>query len=224
MTDKTEDLKATDDQKDSNVAPVGDSSATSGDDAKTPESDSYSKSFVDKLLSEKKNVSSTNQALQAEIESLRKQIKDRNESELKEQSKWKELYELEKEESGSWKSRFEDQHKTIEKGLKTRELRKELVKLGIDTTVIEKVDKLADFESIKVDPETKICIGADTQAKLIYDEWPKLFGNTAVGTNHDAPETAKRPITLEEWKKLPPEDKKKRKPDLFDSLGIPLKK
>jgi hypothetical protein len=226
MSELEKDPKANDDPtgKSPNDSPEGVTPSTSGDGAEPAKDQPYSKSFVDKLLSEKKNVSTSNQALQKQIEDLQKQVKDRNESDLREQNKWKELHDLKEQERDQWRAKYDDQNKTIVAGLKNRELRGELAKLGIKQSYVEKAVKLADLESIKVDPETNIVIGADSQAKLISEEWSDLFGGGDAGANHDAPAAVSTPITLEDWKKLSPEEKKKRKADLFKSMGHELKK
>lgn len=199
-------------------APAGTSGATSGapDDKKT---ETYNKDFVEKLLNEKKNY-------QSKVSELESQLKAKAETELKEKEQWKTLFETKSKEVEELTTKLStiEQHR-IEQ-TKQSELKKELGKLGIKSSYVDRAVKLADLSSIKMDAETGTIYGADVTAKTLASDWPDLFGSAPpAGTNSDAGKPPSTSIlSLEDWAKLPYEERKKREGEVLAKLGVSVKK
>ena len=90
--------------------------------------------------------------------------------------------------------------------------------MGINDAYLEKASTLADLTKIKIDDETGVIYGADVVAKTLQDEWPALFsGDSKPNVSQSAPSSMQKTskLTVEEWKKLPFHERKKREPELF---------
>jgi hypothetical protein len=197
--------------------PVDTSGATSGapDEKK---SETYDKTFVEKLLTEKKNY-------QSKVSELENQLKAKAETELKEKEQWKTLFETKSKEVEDLTTRLSqiEQHKV--QIAKESELKKELQKLGIKSNYLEKAVKIADLNSIKADGETGTIYGADVVAKSIAQDWSDLFGGSSAGVDHSATKTPPTGnLTFDEWSKLPYDERKKREGEMLKTMGAPLKK
>jgi len=180
-----------------------------------------SEAFVNKVLEEKKNTVLKNRELMDENLALKARLKDEEEKKLLEKEDFKKWGEKKEIEANEWKQKYEDSQTTIEKSIKKGAVKNELVKLGIDQKYINDTIKLVNIDNIQYDNDSKTVVGAEDEAKALAEKFPPLFGTNKAGVNHDAPQgDSFRPITLEEWKKLPYEEAKKRKPDLYKNLGI----
>lgn len=212
-------------------APEGSKEETSGSsESSTQKVDNndqdYNPEFVQKVLKEKKNYATKAQQIQEENEALRKQLEQIKEQDLKNKEEYKTLYENKLSEVNEWKEKYTSQQKEIENGIKRSQLRNELTKLGIKPAYLEKAVNLADLNYVKYDSDAKLVLGADDQARLISEEWKDLFGGNQSRPNHDSPDINSKngAITLEEWKKLPFEEQKKRMKDVAANMGLELKK
>ena len=204
------------------IAPVGDVTEASGsvkdqevitNTTETKDENQYSAEFVNKVLKEKRNVVEANKALKGEIDSFKKQ-------DLVKKENYKELLDMQKKEADELRIKYEDQKSLIVNTKKVDALRTELVKLGMDEKFLNKAVKLVELESIIIDDDTNVITGADLLAKNLSEEFPPLFQRKAVGVSHEAPVGNMTTLTVDVWKKLPKEERDKREPELYQTLGI----
>lgn len=207
------------------AVPADGTKSTSGDFENNKTEDQSNK-FTEKLLKEKKNTVMRNQALEKELEELKQWKAEAEESRLKEQEKWKEMYEKRDIEKKELLEKLNQTEKSIFDGHKVNALKSELNKLGIKENYLEKAVKLVDLDSIRLDNETSTVVNADEHAKAIYDEWSDLFGQSNTNVSHDStdPVGTSGPMSIEDWRKLPLAEKKKRQADVFKANGIELRR
>lgn len=176
----------------------------------------YSREFVEKVLNEKKNAMESLRQMQSEV-------KRRDEEKLLADKKYEELAETRLSEINDWKTKYETSQKTIQNSMKTSVLKKELTKLGCHPEYIDKAVRFADLNEINYDTETGVVSGADNIAKSISEELKPFFGNQAVGTNQSAPVGTPKTMSIEDWKRLPYEERQKHKAAVYASHGITLR-
>jgi hypothetical protein len=179
----------------------------------TQTTDSYSKDFVSKLMTEKKNWAEKAKTLEMEL-------KQKNEQKMLEEKRFEELAAQREKELKEWQEKHLTLQSKIKETHKTSELKKELLKLGIDTKYLDDTIKLADISKITYDDETGIITGAEHIAKSLQEKFSPLFG-VKTNANHQAPSATHTPLSLDDFKKLSPEDKKKFSGDIYAQLGIP---
>lgn len=203
-------------------APVGADSSTSGDGSGKV----YDESFIAKLKGEKDNFRTSNAKLLAKVEELENSIKSKEEAALKEKEDWKTLFEQKAKEVETLTGTIQLTEKEKLEGVKKTELKKELTKLGINPVFVDQATKLADLDSVKIDKETGVVYGADVVAKTLSEEWKPLFGETTPGVTQNAPEapTLTGKLSLDEWQKLPYDERKKREGELQSSMGFAVKR
>ena len=198
--------------------PAGGNESASGDSSGN---ESYSTEFVTKLKKEKDNFRSETQSLRDKIAEMEANQKAREEQELKEKEDWKTLFEKANEEKKNLEGKLTTVADRELSAKKESELKKELAKLGVKQNYVEKAAKLAQLDSVKIDNETGVIYGADVVAKTLSEEWPDLFGSGASETvRQSAPQTPTSTgvLSLDEWQKLPYEERKKREGDLLAGL------
>lgn len=175
---------------------------------------------VDKILKEKKNAMERMRSLEQELETQKIKVAEYEENKLLEEKKYQEYAERYKKEAETYKEKFEKTQKTIVDSMKLGAFQNEAIKLGMDSKYIQEATKLIDLNKIHYDNDTRVVIGAEDEAKALLERFPPLFGGRTPGVSHDAPVGKMATLTLDEWKKLPYEERKKREGDLFDTLGI----
>jgi len=181
------------------------------------EPQSYSKDFVDKMKKEKDNWRT--RATELEADNKKKQ-----EEQLLTQEKYKELSELKVSEANEWKEKYETSQKAIAQGTKVSKLKEELIKIGAKPDRLNKMLKLIDLNSISFDSENNVVTGHDSAANALLQDVPEFFGIGGPKVGHNAPASEPiKEISLEEWKKLSPEEKLKTKDALYGNLGIRTK-
>jgi hypothetical protein len=196
-----------------NGTPVGaNETATSGAVENQQQQVQGANPHVEKLLKERNNYKARALESEAKLKSFEeKSLIENEEFKTLAESKTKELEEERKE-----KQRLLD---LVATGKKTAALKSELAKLGIGETYVNQAVKLANLDDIKVDSEFNAVVGADAVAQSIKEAVPVLFGSNERVSN-SAPEGTTEKLTLEAYKKLSPEDKKKRRAELEANLGI----
>lgn len=184
----------------------------------------YPEDFTEKVLKEKKNVVEVNKGLKDELEKLREEISRRDKEKLAEKDNFKELLAMTEKEKTEIKQQLNTLKSALTEAKKVSALKSEFTKLGLNQQYTEQALKLADKGKVIVDDDTSIVTGADLCAKLVFESVPVFFQTPKPGVSHAAPEGLAKPIDLEIWKKLSPDEKKKREPELYESLGIKRKK
>lgn len=104
---------------------------------------------------------------------------------------------------------------------KSSNLSNELAKLGAIAERLPNIMKLADLGKIKFDDATKTVYGADVVAKELQAQMPELFGTKKAppSDSGNAGGGAGGAMTLEEFNKLPEDEKKKQYKAFFKSRG-----
>lgn len=205
------------------TSPVGSDSATSGADSEKV----YDSSFVEKLKGEKDNFRNANQSLRDELEQMKAEQKAREEAALKEKEDWKTLYEKTKLEKETLEGKLGSAEMLRQNAKKESELKSELAKLGVKPQYVERASKLANLDSVKIDKETGVIYGAEVVAKALSEDWPDLFGpGQSEKVEQQAPGSVAPTgaLSLEEWQKLPYEERKKREGEMMVSQGVKLKR
>lgn len=194
--------------------PEGANDSTSGESS---EGKQYSSDFVEKLKKEKENFRTQAQKRDEELENFKAEQKSREENALKEKEDFKQLYENKAKELEEAQGKLQATNLEKLDANKRSELKKELSKLGINPDYADKATRLADLGQIKIDKETGVMYGTDSVAKHLADEWPTLFGTTTESVSQRSPEmpSPTGALTLDEWKKLPYDERKKREGELL---------
>lgn len=191
--------------------PVESNSTTGGVDSGKV----YKAEFVDKLKGEKDN-------LKKRIEQLEAEQKAAEERALKEKEDYKTLYEKTKAENERLTGSLESAEQQKLNAKKESELKRELAKLGVKPSYAEKAVKLANLDFVKVDNDSGVIYGAEVVAKSLSEDWPDLFGEgTTEKVSQSAPQSPPPTgaLTLEEWQKLPYDERRKREGEVLGLTG-----
>jgi hypothetical protein len=173
----------------------------------------YDDSFVNKVLTEKKNAMDR-------VRNLENELKEIREAELRKTENYKVLAEQKDQELNDLKNKYAQKEQFITENIKKTAIRDELTKLGCKAEFLDKATKLVNINNVEFDSETQTVTGHIEAAKKLSEELRPLFGNAGVGTNQSAPEGGQGQLTLEAWKKLPYDERKKRQGELEENLGI----
>ena len=177
----------------------GSNDSTSGElEAKKNES-SYSPEFVEKLKKEKLNTMKALEELKATL-ALAEQDK------LKEKEQWKTLYEQQKKSNEELATQLQQKEERIRQGVLNSAISNELLKLGVDPTMMDAAKQLFDKNAIMFD-ETNTPIGVSEAAQAFYKKYSTLniFKRQATA-NHSA--AAMNGSAGIDWKKAKtPEEK-----------------
>lgn len=145
-----------------------------------------SSSHVEKILQEKRNYAKKTAELEAELKRLR-------EEKLVEKESYKDLAEMRGREAEEWKGKFENLNTTFELQQKKSEVKKELLKLGLNPEHEQTAFRLMGDDRLKDvhrDPETGAILNAEHAAKVFHEEFKTLgglFGRKTPGVSYDAP-------------------------------------
>lgn len=201
----------------SGADPDSSASGVSNEDQPSSGGDSNNAAY-DKLLKEKQNHARANLDLKAKLLAYEAKEKKRVENELLEKDQHTKLIDIQKKEIEDLNGKITKHEDMLINSRKNSQFLQELKKLGLNENDANKKAalKLFDNSIINVDSETGTVIGADLAAKSFYDEYNHLglFGKQSVGVNQNAPQGVISKLTLDEWKKLSPEDKIKRRGEL----------
>jgi predicted nuclease with TOPRIM domain len=201
------------------------------EEIKETKSETVSREAYEKALTEKKNVQKAIEERDAKLAAMQEKIKElsegkhRAEGNLEEilKAKEKELIDV-RSESDAWKSKFENKDSEIKTGIKAGKLRQELEKMGASSDSISGLLRLADLNSMKYDEDHKVVLGAEEVARQVKDMMPSAFGRQTPGVNHSAATTVNAgPISLDQWRSMSHEDKKKNERAFYESQGIKIK-
>lgn len=170
----------------------------------TTEEQQYSKPFVEKVLTEKKNAMETVKALKEKLSIYENQLKDQAEQRLKEQNDWKAVSELKAKEAQEWQQKFHERVEREHKLLKLGAVKKEFEKVGLkDSQVVEAIADIIKLDAIKYDESTNTVVGADEEVKRIKEKIPHIFNNqSSAGVNHGAPQGSPAKISVESYKAM----------------------
>lgn len=195
------------------VAPEGNATVTGGAVETKVDQAGNVQEFIDKVKKEKEN-------WKQKALDLEKTLTGKVEQELVAKEEWKTLAEQRLQKTLEAESKLNSLNETIVKSQKIGALKTELGKLGMAPDVMEMAIQLVDLKTVNVDSEHNVVTGADTAVKVIRDKLPQLFTTTPAGVSHAAPQGQLKPLTLDEWRQLPVDEKIKREQELYKTLGI----
>ncbi len=167
--------------------------------------------FVQKLLTEKRNAMEAKRVLEEENRKLK-------EDRMREKEDLKGLLELRDKEVADYKARDIEREKMIQDSLKVSAIKKEFSKMGMTERHMDKGIRLVDISKLSYDPDTRVVVGAELQAKYLYEDMPELFGKVQTGVNQAAPVGGPSDLTKAVWLKLPPKEQKERYLELRGNL------
>jgi hypothetical protein len=193
-----------------NAAPEG------GEKESAPEGGGEKNQLLDKVLNEKKNAMTKLRQLEEE----NKKLKD---AEYERTQNYKKKAEETEKELLTLKEEIKKRDDMIKKTAKENSVKKELTRLGIDQKYLDGATRLINFQNIQMDEETGVVTGADSEAKYIFEQFTPLFKKSGPGVNQDAPSTDGKTLTVEDYKKMSPEEKQKHKKAFYASQGITLR-
>jgi len=200
-------------------APEGGITSTSGDVVKSQEGDNQNA----KLLKELNNYRQKCHALEAEkvsaLEKAEQEKKRLEENSLVEKEEFKKLAETYKVQLDEINGKYQNLNETVISAKKQAVLSTELLKLGINKDYLPQALKISNMDDIKFDTEYNKSIGADAVAQTIKETVPVLFGGSGQVAS-TAPEGRTEKLTLEAYKKLPYDERLKRREELENNLGI----
>lgn len=138
--------------------------------------------LASKLKREKDNWRAKAAELEAKLEAKEK-------ADLEASQKYKELYELEKDKRALVQKEKEELQSTVQNAQVNSKLRDELTKLGLRTDRLDAAFKLIDKNSVQLDPETGVVVGAEDAAKRFHEQYHDLglFSKRQVGVDQSAP-------------------------------------
>jgi len=195
-----------------NVTPEGNTEVSSATSAKDNSVDGLLEN-IQKLRKEKENY-------KLKASELENKLKITLDKELEQKEEWKTLAEQRTKEVESWKSKYELKEKLIHDSLKVDALKTELLKMGLDAKYFDIALKAVDLNTISIDTETNVVMGIDSAAKFLREKAAPLFANQVPNVSHAAPQGNFQALTLEDWEKLPQDDKIKRESELLKNLGM----
>lgn len=151
----------------------------------------YPAHFVEKLKKEQSN-------WRAKAKELEAQLKQRQESELKEQNKYKELFEARTQELAAARTELTGYQEKMKHARKLAAVSQELQKLGIRPGKEQVAYKLMDLTKVAIDEDTETVIGADQVAKSFYEENADLgiWGKPSPRVSHAAASSDATPHSI----------------------------
>ena len=193
----------------SNVNPGGSGEIPNKNDPnEAPTSkDSVSYESFKKVLDEKKSVQDRMKSLEDELNKFRSEEKKREEAKLREKEDWKKLLEQREQELTDYKQKFEGLNTQITEGRKLS-----AVLSQITGEVPDHYLGLISTDDVAVDPETGMpdTASALRVAKEFEKRYPEVIKRRAAnGLPANAPQGGNSKLTIDEWKKLPYEERKK---------------
>lgn len=167
-----------------------------------------------KLLGEKKRLQESFRETQERLQALETEAKERAETELKQQNRYKELWEQEKERAAKYESDLKSQGEEIQNAFKLDAFRQALGNRTID----RKYYGFIDTGKILMDPETGNVDSTSLQKEIerIQETFPEIvrpLDKRPLPSDYPAGSGSK--LSYEEWKTLPLAEKKKRLPEMM---------
>ncbi len=163
------------------------SSASNSNQSVTDKTSSEKYVTVDALLDEKNR----RRALEDKLRQYEEADKNRNVKKLEEEKNYKEILSLKDQENETLKQQITKFKSDEQERHKLTRVRSELSKFGLDSMYEEAALKLIDRSRLKYDEDTNTVIGAELEAKALYDQYKDLgfFKKSAGPINQSAPNT-----------------------------------
>lgn len=174
----------------------------------------------EKVLIEKRNAMAKARELEEKLERLETER-------LKEKEDYKAMYEMSQKKLKEYETVLATEKENKTRAIKLTAVKKEFEKMGLkDSQAAETLFPLIDINTLKYDEEHSVVLGAEDEARRIKERLPQVFGagTSTARAAHDAPTGTTGAITLDAWKKMSPQDRKKYEPELYKSMGVNFRK
>jgi len=137
-----------------------------------PENDSA----FQKLLKEKQNWAEKARKESEEKAALSAKLQEIETARLKEKDDQKGLAEMYQKKYVELETKLKEQEAEQQRAIKLTQVKREWEKLGLkDANAAEKLLKLVDLDKIKYDPDLKITLGQEEEAKRIFEDFKPIF-------------------------------------------------
>jgi hypothetical protein len=195
-----------------------------------PENDSA----FQKLLKEKQNWAEKARKESEEKAALSAKLQEIETSRLKEKDDQKGLAEMYQKKYVELETKLKEQEAEQQRAIKLTQVKREWEKLGLkDAGQADKLLRLVDLEKIKYDPDLKITLGQEEEAKRIFEDFKPLFSGDAPRADHSAPKGAPASVSLDgykqmlkdgSFKKMSREEQNSYVAKLYEAQGMTVKK
>lgn len=179
--------------------------------------------FVQKLLTEKKNWAAKAEALERQLKEKEAILEQATNEKLKESGNIKELLEKLEKENIELKTKQAEIIAEEKRRKKLGAVKKELEKLGADSTSMDFLLNNVKLEALKHDEDHNVVLGVEDEALRIKAQVPQVFGKKSSGVSHDAPTTDVSSLDIDAWKKMSYAEKKKNLEALYKAKNIPYR-
>lgn len=181
----------------------------------------------EKLMAEKKNWSEKAKLVEQELEAIKTQ-------QLKEKEDYKAMYEMSQKKSMEYEAKLKEREEQETRAIKLTKVKQEWSKLGLNS--VEPVEAMLDLvklDAVKYDPELKVVLGAEEEAKRIFEKFQPMFKGISAKPNHDAPQGVPADVSIESYKrmladgsfkKMAPSEQRAFEQKLYQASGITTKK
>lgn len=199
-------------------------------DETPPEGDSA----FQKLLREKQNWAEKARKEAEEKATLAAKLQEIETARLKEKDDQKGLAEMYQKKYIELETKLKEQEAEQQRAIKLTQVKREWEKLGLkDTGAADKLLKLVDLDKIKYDPDLKITLGQEEEAKRIFEDFKPLFSGDAPRADHSAPKGAPASVSIDGYKqmlkdgtfrKMSKDEQNAYVAKLYESQGMTVKK
>lgn len=196
-------------------------------DETPPEAKVVPRETYEKLLAEKKNYAEKAKAVEQELEAIKT-------AQLKEKEDYKAMYEMSVKKAQEYEVKLKEREEQETRAIKLTKVKQEWQKLGLkDQEPAEAMLELVKLDAVKYDPELKVVLGAEEEAKRIFEKFQPMFKGITAKPNHDAPQGVPADVSIESYKrmladgsfkKMTPVQQREYEQKLYQAHGAALKK
>lgn len=209
------------------TTPAPETSITPAPEAPVVDTKVVPRETYEKLMAEKKNWSEKARATEAELEAIKTQ-------QLKEKEDYKAMYEMSQKKAQEYEAMLKQKDEAETRAIKLTKVKQEWNKLGLkDAEPVEAMLDLVKLDAVKYDPELRVVLGAEEEAKRIFEKFQPMFKGMGAKPNHDAPQGVPADVSIESYKrmladgsfkKMSPIQQKEYEQKLYTANGMTLKK
>ena len=202
------DIEQTGVVSDGQQAPESDSS---GNDQ---QKDSVKYDTYRKLLSETKTVKAKNSELEAKLKAFEDEKSAAEEKRLSEQGEYKKLLEIERKKSSELEEKDKAREKQLLDGYKLNAVLEKLPGKIASNDYLSFVD----LDSIAIDPDSGTVDESSVSQTVnkFLEQHSRLLITDKGSLPNDAPKGVSKPLSVDEWRKLPLSERKKRMNEVKD--------
>jgi hypothetical protein len=149
----------------------------------------------EKLMAEKKNWAEKAKAVETELETIKT-------AQLKEKEDYKAMYEMSQKKAQEYEVKLKEREEAENRAIKLTKVKQEWSKLGLkDSEPADALLQIVNLDAVKYDPELKVVLGAEEEAKRIFEKFQPMFKTGSPKPNHDAPQGIPATVSMESYSK-----------------------